>query len=71
MLRESHERLRTHALKDCGIFDDAEEICYLFLRDDRQTVWLHTPEIFELRSNGTEWLQYVDDDVECTDCDCA
>ena len=48
-LRESDDRLHTHALKDCDIFDDAEEICYLFLRDDRQTVWLHMSEIFELR----------------------
>jgi hypothetical protein len=70
-LRESDDRLHTHALKDCDIFDDAEEICYLFLRDDRQTVWLHMSEIFELRSNGSEWLPYVDDAVECADCDCV
>ena len=52
-LRASDDRLHTHALKNCHTFDDAEEICYLFIRDDRQTVWLHTSEIFELRCQGT------------------
>ena len=59
-LRASADRLSVHALKDCDIFDNAEEICYIFVRDDRQTVWLHVSEIFELMTDGSAWLPYVD-----------
>ena len=70
-LRASDDCVHTHALKDCHTFDDAEEICYLFVRDDRQTVWIHPSENFELKSNGSEWLPYVDAVGECVDCDRA
>ena len=46
-------------------------LMYVFVRDDRQTVWLHMSEIFELRTDGSTWLPYVDVTSECVDCDRA
>ena len=71
-LRASVARLRVYPLLDYfDLFDDAVEILYINIRDDSQVVWLHMSEVFELRTDGSKWLPYVDSASECVDCDRA